>query len=190
MKATIRKSVFVALMLGTLTAYATGVVERNRMEGEITLNNVKKGQHWFIKNSAGKIIHEEEIKSNGSFNQDFDFTSLKNGLYTLEVNKSFQIDVTPFTIISDEVIFHKKAEKVIFKPVIRTEENKILITKLHFEATDLKIVIYYGDEIIYKDTVVGNNLLKRVYALQKDKKGGYKVILKANDREYVKEFSL
>ena len=38
--------------------------------------------------------------------------------YTLEINKDYQIDVKPFTIISGEAIFHAKAEKIIFKPAL------------------------------------------------------------------------
>lgn len=192
MKTTIRKSLLVALMFGTLTSYATGTTftERNSIEEKVTLNNVKKGQRWFIKSSKGKVLHEEVIQSNGSFNEDFDFTTLENGYYTLEVNKDFQIEITPFTIVSGEVMFHKKAEETIFKPVIRTDKNKILISKLDFETNALKVVIYYENEIIFKETVKGGDILKRVYALQENKKGDYKVIMKANDRTYINEFSL
>jgi hypothetical protein len=192
MKTTIRKSLLVALMFGTLTSYATGTVltESNSIEEKVTLSNVKKGQRWSIKSLKGKVLHEEIIKSNGSFNKNFDFTSLENGYYTLEVNKDFQIDITPFTIVSGEAMFHKKAEKTIFKPVVRTDKNRVLISKLNFETNALRVVIYYENEIIFKETVKGGDVLRRVYALQENKKGDYKVIMKANDRTYINEFSL
>jgi hypothetical protein len=192
MKTIIRKSLLVALMFGTLTSYATGTTftERNSIEEKVTLSNVKKGQRWFIKSSKGKVIHEEIIKSNGSYNKDFDFASLENGYYTLEVNKDFQIDISPFTIVSNEVIFHKEAEKTIFKPVVRTDKNRVLISKLDFETNALRVVIYYENEIIFKETVKGGDVLRRIYALQENKKGDYKVIMKANDRTYINEFSL
>jgi len=192
MKTTIRKSVLVALMLGTFTSYATGttLVEKNGTEIKVAFNNVKKGQRWYIKNSEGKILHQEELKRDGSFAQEFNFASLQNGYYTLEVNKDFQIDVTPFTVISGEATFHKTAERIIFKPVIRTEKNKVLISKLDFDASPLKVTIYFEGEIIFKDTVKGGDLLRRVYQLRKDIKGSYKVVMKANDRVYTNEFSL
>jgi len=177
-------------MLGTLISYATGTSLTKGNVTKVALKNVKKGQIWVIKNSTGKILHEKKIQNNESFTQDFDFTSLKNGYYTLEVNKDFQIDVTPFTIISEEVLFHKKAKKIIFKPVMRIEENKILITKLNFEAASLSVLIYYENDLIFKDIAKGGDLLNRVYSLQKDKKGDYKVILKANNRTYINEFIL
>lgn len=192
MKTIIKKSAIVALMLGTLNSYATGttLVEKNVTEGKVELVNVRKGQHLYIKNSEGKILYKTRIEKNGDFTQNFDFTSFKNGYYTLEVNKDFQIEVTPFTIISGKATFYKKEEKVIFKPVIRTEAEKVMISKLDFDSNPLKIAIYYQGEVIYKDTVKGEDVLERIYKLEKDKKGAYKVILKTNDRTYTNEFSL
>ena len=110
--------------------------------------NVKKGQFLFIRNTTGKIIHKELIKITGSVSQGFNFSSLENGYYTLEINKDYQIDVKPFTIISGQAIFHKKAEKTTFKPVMRNEKNLVLISKLNFEETPMQVTIYYKDEII------------------------------------------
>jgi hypothetical protein len=108
----------------------------------------------------------------------------------LEINKDFQIDIKPFTVISGEAIFHKKAEKIIFKPVIRTVKNKILVSNLNFDAISIQISIYYEDEIIYTDIAKGEFLIEKIYALQEDKKGNYKIVTKVNDRIYIKEFSL
>lgn len=192
MKTIIRKSVLVALMLGTFSSYATvnTTVKKNEIHEAVVLNNVRKGQHWFIKNSEGKVLHQEEIKNNGSYTEKFDFTSLKNGYYVLEVNKDFQIEIAPFTIVSGKATFYKNAEKTIFKPVVRTEENKVMISKLDFESNPLKVVIYFEGEVIFKDTVKGGDVLRRVYTLRKDIKGSYKVTMKANDRTYTNEFSL
>tara|TARA_R110002073_G_scaffold108336_9_gene243651 strand:+ start:81763 stop:82341 length:579 start_codon:yes stop_codon:yes gene_type:complete len=192
MKTIIRKSVFVALMLGTFSSYATGttLVSKVKTEGKVELINVKKGQRWSIKNSEGKTLYQEEIKSSGSYTQEYAFTSLKNGYYTMEVNKDFQIQITPFTIVSGKVTFYKKEEKVIFKPVLRTQEHTVMISKLDFEASPLKIIIYYEGDVIFKDTLEGEDILNRVYKLKKDIKGSYKVVMKANDRTYINEFSL
>ena len=151
---------------------------------------MKKAPFLFIKNTTGKIIHEQLLNITVAITKEFDFSSLENGYYTLEINKDFQIDIKPFTVISGEAIFHKKAEKIIFKPVIRTEKNKILVSKLDFEAISIQISIYYEDEIIYTDIVKGAFLIEKIYALQEDKKGNYKIVTKANDRIYIKEFSL
>lgn len=179
MKKFITKNLFLALILGMLTSSVVG----NNFED---IN--RKNPLIFIKNTTGKIIYEKPV--NITRIQDIDFSYLQNGYYTLEINKDFQIDIKPFTVISGEAIFHKKAEKIIFKPVIRTVKNKILVSNLNFDAISIQISIYYEDEIIYTDIAKGEFLIEKIYALQEDKKGNYKIVTKVNDRIYIKEFSL
>lgn len=191
MKTTIRKSLVVALLFGTLSSYALendNVFNRNINNLEI--KNVKKGQRLFIKNANGAIIYKEEVTANGNFKTAFDFSSLKNGYYTLEVSKDFQIEITPFTIVLGEVTFHKKAETTVFKPVVRTEDNKVLVSRIDFKNNPLEVSIFFEGKRIYNDTVKGKVILERVYQLRKDISGKYKVVVKANDRTYINEFSL
>ena len=114
-------------MFGAFISYATEnpSEKENTNSTKIVLNDVKKAPFLFIKNTTGKIIHEQLLKITVAITKEFDFSSLENGYYTLEINKDFQIDIKPFTVISGEAIFHKKAEKIIFKPVIRTDKNKV-----------------------------------------------------------------
>ena len=192
MKKTLTKRLLVTLMLGAFISSATENPSKKEHANStrIVLNDVKKGPILFIKNITGKILHKQLLNITGAITKEFDFSSLKNGYYTLEINKDFQIDIKPFTVISGEAIFHKKAEKVIFKPVIRTDKNKVLISKLDFDAISIQISIYYEGEIIYTDIAKGEFLIEKIYALQEDKKGNYKIVTKANDRIYIKEFSL
>ena len=170
-----------SLLFGMLTSSVVGNNFEN-MNREIPL--------IFIKNNTGKIIYEKPGNIYSSKIEDIDFSHFKNGYYTLEINKDFQIEIKPFTIISGEVIFHKTGEKTIFKPVIRAKKNKILISKLNFEAFTMKVDIYYEDELILSDNIKGEKLIEKTYSLQKEKKGNYKVITTVNDRRYTKEFSL
>lgn len=191
MKMTIRKIVLVAFMLGTLNSYATGttLVEGGN-DVKVELVTIKKGQHLSIKNSKGKVLQKKTVETESSLENVFDFASLQNGYYTLEVNKDFQIEVIPFTVVAGNPTFYKKEETTIFKPVVRTENNNVLVSKLEFNAEPLKVTIFYEGEVIYKETVKGENVLQRVYKLKKDVKGSYKVVMKTNDRTYTNEFSL
>jgi len=192
MRKTIIKISLIALIFGSLTAYSNEVnlKKEAKFSAKIEVDNVKNRQLLFIKNTSGKIIHKEIINLERATPYEFDFSGLENGYYTLEINKDFQIEIKPFTIISGEVIFHKKGEKTIFKPVIRAEKNKIFISKLNFIETSIHISIYYENEIIFTDNVKGDSIIEKIYSLQKEKKGSYKVITIVNDRKYTKEFSL
>jgi len=191
MKNMIRTTVILALMFGTLTSYAeTALVEKTESEVKVAFNKMKKGQRFYIKNSEGKVLYEKIAENNNTIEKAFDFKLLKNGYYTFEINNDFQIDVIPFTVVGGNATFYNKEEKVIYKPVVRTEKNNLLVSKIEFEAAPLHVTIYYEGQVIFRDTVKGGNVLKRVYKLRKEIKGDYKVVMKANDRIYTNEFSL
>ena len=191
MKMTIRKIVFVAFLLGILNSYATETtLAANGNTSTVEFFTVKKGQNVSIKNSKGKVIQKKTMETDNSVDNTFDFNMLENGYYTLEVNKDFQIEVIPFTVVSGNATFYKKEEKTIFKPVVRTEANSLLISKLEFDAVPLEVRIFYEGDEIFSETVKGESLIQRAYKLEKQNKGYYKVVLKTNDRTYSNEFSL
>jgi hypothetical protein len=181
MKKVITKNLLVALLFGML---ASSVVGNNFG------NMNRKTPLIFIKNTTGKIIYEKPANIQNNNIQDIDFSYLKNGYYTLEINKDFQIEIKPFTVISGKAIFHPRAEKTIFKPVIRSNKNKILISKLNFETCSMKVNIYYEDELILSDDIEGKKLIQKIYTLHKNKKGDYKIVAKVNDRIYTRKISL
>jgi len=181
MKKVITKNLLVALLFGILTSSVVG----NNFG-----NMNKKTPLIFIKNTTGKIIYEKPVNIQNNNIQDIDFSYLKNGYYTLEINKDFQIEIKPFTVISGKAIFHPRAEKTIFKPVIRSNKNKILISKLNFETCSMKVNIYYEDELILSDDIEGKKLIQKIYTLHKNKKGDYKIVAKVNDRIYTRKISL
>lgn len=185
-----RKIVLVALLLGTFNSYATGTsLEVNGNETTVEFTTLKKGQNVSIKDSKGKLIQQKTIETENSVDKAFDFNMLKNGYYTLEINKDFHIEVIPFTVVGGNTTFYTKEEKTIFKPVVRTQANSLLISKLDFETNLLEVSIFYEGDEIFKETVKGGSLLQRAYKLEEQNKGYYKVVLKANDRTYSNEFS-
>ena len=181
MKKVITKKILVALLFGMLTNSIVGNNFRN-INREIPL--------IFIKNTTGKIIYEKPGDIYSSNIKEIDFSYLENGYYTLEINKDFHIEIKPFTVISGKAIFHPRAEKTIFKPVIRSNKNKILISKLNFETCSMKVNIYYEDELILSDIIEGKKLIQKIYTLHKNKKGDYKIVAKVNDRIYTRKISL
>lgn len=65
-----------------------------------------------------------------------------------------------------------------------------MISKFSFEETSIKVTIYYKNEVIVKETVKGIDTLKRVYSLEKNKRGAYTVVINSNNRTYINEFTL
>jgi len=185
MKPLFKKILVVALVLGTHTGYAI-----ETLEVVPTFNALKKGNYISVSDNDGQVIYSGSINSNGSLTSLFDFTQLEDGLYTVEVNKDFIIEINSLNVKDGVVTFIQGSKERIFKPVFRSEDSKVLISKLALDSDEMTVELYYGTELIYTDSVKGMEILNRVYKLDETLRGDYTAIIKSNDRVYVENFRI
>lgn len=194
MKTAIKKHLVLAtLMIGSLISYANGNNTDsnflNEAKVKVEFYKVKKGELLSIKNEEGEIIYSLKIKNSGSYSRIFDISKLEEGSYTRELEKDYEIIIKPFSIMSGGITFGK--EQVIFKPVIRAENDLILISKLNFEKEPAKISLYYNNDLIFFETLKSSEaLLKRIYKLSEKEEGSYRVVMYCNNKHYTKKFKL
>ncbi|MGJ8759988.1 MAG: hypothetical protein ACSHXA_05555 [Polaribacter sp.] len=190
----IKKIILVALMFGTLITNANEKDNTNYKEAKKTVkvefNNVKKGQTLTIKNSNGLTVYNNEIQNSGDYSKTFDFSALENGIYSAELNKDFEIVIKQFNVENGLVTFLNNKDEKIFKPIIRTEGELLLISKINFNNEPLKVSLYYNDEAVLTETLSGDKILKRVYKLSQKETGVYKVVISSDERTYSKEFKI
>ena len=194
MKTIIKTILVVTLMFGTLISYANDNTKSTNSVAvkkvKVEFKDVKKGNALTIKNEYGITIYKQVLQSSGNFTKNFDLTNLEDGLYTTELEKDFEIIIKKLEIKDGFVTFYKKEKEVIFKPVIRTEGNLILISKIEFDNQPLNVTLYYNNDIIFSDKVEGEKVLNRVYKLSETEEGAYKVVINSDDRTYIKDFTL
>jgi hypothetical protein len=194
MKTTIKRNVLVALMFGTLIGYAKENTEPTKKVGsnmvKVEFNDVKKGHTLTIKDKKGVQIYSRIIESTGTFSKTFDLSALENGNYVAELNKDFEIILKTFNVKNGIVTFLSKKNQKVFKPVIRKKGDLILISKIAFDKQPLKVVLYYEDEEIIRETIKGEDYLKRIYKLSDSEKGDYKIVILSNERMYIKDFRI
>lgn len=194
MKTTIRKSLLVVLMLGTLICYAgkstTSIRVIDAKKVKVDFMHVKKGHTLTIKDKNGTSIYSQKIKNTGNFSKIFDLNKLEDGKFTFELDKDFEIVKKPFIIKKDVVSFITNDEKTIFKPVIRNEKDLILISKIAFDNEPLEVILYYNNEVIFSEIIEGENILERAYRISENKVGNYRVVVHNVGRQYVKNFSI
>ena len=89
-----------------------------------------------------------------------------------------------------KITYLSNNEKTIFKPVIRTKEDLVLISKIAFDKQPLEIKIYYKDDVIVSEKIKGEDIVKRVYKLSKNETGDYKIVINTNNRTYIKDFKI
>ncbi|TVZ56565.1 hypothetical protein OD91_1854 [Lutibacter sp. Hel_I_33_5] len=194
MKTIERKILVVVFMLGTLFNYANDkndfIYTASSKKVKVVFKNVKKGHTLTIKDESGFTLHTENVIAQGNLTKFFDFSSLKDGNYKIELNKDFEILIKPFKVNSNQVNFYKNLEESILKPVIRNEKNLVMISKISFDKTPLKVILYYKDAIIYNETLTNDKIINRVYKLDEKEKGNYSLVILNNNRSYVKNFKI
>ncbi|SDS45791.1 hypothetical protein SAMN05216503_3121 [Polaribacter sp. KT25b] len=194
MKTIKRKVLVVVFMLGTLLNYANNESDFNKIVNvtkvKVVFENVKKGQQLTVNDQNGIQLHSETISTEGSLIKFFDLSPLNNGLYTIELHKEFEVIIKSLEVKDKKVVFIKESEKKIFKPVIRNEENLVLISKINFDKKPLKIDLYFNGKVIYSEIVKNEEYLKRAYRLDNEIKGDYKIIVSSNDNNYTKKFKI
>lgn len=183
----------VVFMLGTLVNYANNKEVSNVLNAKkvkVVFEGAKKGQQLTIKDNNGIILHSENVISSGNLIKTFDFSNLKNGNYFLELEKDFEIIIKSIKIKGNNVIFSEDSKKTIFKPLVRSIENKLMVSSIILDEEPLEVTIYYNNTIIYSEIANGDTILNRIYRLDDNKKGDYKVIITKNDRNFINDFKI
>jgi len=199
MKKEVKTGILLVTTLATMLSYATPTTLDKKFKIEnttLSIYDVKQGQQLVIKDSNGLVIYKESIDKSGLYKKGFDLTALPNGEYYFELDKDLEVQVIPFTVRMNQVEFLKDKETKFFKPVIRFKENKVLLSRLSFDQKPLEVKIYYdydsyGDyEVLHDEKFSDTKIIERVYQLDKNKKGSYKVVVKTEGREFTETVTI
>ena len=193
MKTIIKKYLVAVTFLLSLVSYATEKNISSTIEGrkvKVEFTAVKKGQVLSIKNANSIVMYSDIIEMAGNYARTFDLTGLENGKYTTELEKDFETIIKPFLIENGLVTFLPEENKTIFKPVIRIQDNLLLISKISLENQPIKITLYYKGDVIYTETAKDIKVLNRAFRLLKNKKGNYTATINANGKKYSKNFKI
>ena len=143
-----------------------------------------------MSDASGVVIYSGTVNYDGDLTALFDFTQLKDGTYTIEINKDFEIEVSTIEVKNHIVSYLGEAVQLIHKPVFRLEKDKVLISKLAMDAHEMDVELYYGEELIYSETVKADAVINRVYKLDQNLSGDYTAVINADGRVYVENFSI
>ena len=193
MKTIIKKYLVAFIFLLSLVSYATEKNISTTIDGKkvkVEFTAVRKGQVLSIKNANNIVMYSDVIEMAGNYTRTFDLTNLENGKYTAELEKDFETIIKPFLVANGLVTFTPEENKTIFKPVIRIQDNLLLISKISLEDQPVKITLYYKDAVIYTETSKDTKVLNRALRLLKNKKGNYTVAINADNKNYSKSFKI
>lgn len=185
MKNLVKGILVVAMMFVTYTSYASEKTDKSP-----TYHYVNEGSKISVYDESGNKIYTGMVKYSGNLTRLYDFTQLDNGKYTIEINKDFEIEVTSILVSNRQVTFVANSRDKIFKPVFRNEDSRIIVSKLGIDTNEMRVNLYFGDTLIYSDTVKGDQVLNRVYKLDETLPGEYTAVVRANNRVFTENFRI
>ena len=123
---------------------------------------------------------------------------LSNGSYTYEVIGDTNVEITSFVVEETTILFDAKGAKTIFMPTLRVKDDLVLVSQLSLLKEPLKIKMYYSSEednskifdLIHTDKIGEEMILDRVYSLDKNKTGDYKIKFISNGKVFTETFTL
>lgn len=186
MKAFIKSILVITVMLVTYTSYANETLEISP-----TFKFINEGDNISVTNASGKVIYQGRINYNGNLLRLFNFSQLNNGVYTVEISKDFEIEVLDLMVKNEQVTLLKNSQEKIFKPVVRTKNNRLFISKIALDSKEMKVELYYEDELIYSEKIEDKeDILNRIYKLDETNRGNYTAVIRTNDRVYTENFKI
>jgi hypothetical protein len=201
MKKEVKKGILLVTMLAAMISYASrpaALDKKVEIKNTIlSIHNVRQGQQLVIKDYNGIVLYKELIANSGAYHKGFDLTALPNGNYYFELDKETEVQIIPFKVLMNKVEFLKEKETKFFKPIIRFKDDKVLLSRLSFDNKPLEVKIYYDDysgysdyELIHSEKFKDTKIIERVYLLNKQKKGNYKVVIKTEGREFTESITI
>lgn len=196
MKNLTRKSLVVVGLMLSLSIFANDtaptIKENEKKVIKIHFDNVAQGSTLVIKDENGLVLYNEAIDQNGDYSKGFDLTTLPNGKYVFELNSELRLVVKPFMVASSEVVFDDKSEESIYKPIVRTKDNMVYVSRTAMEQTSLSYKIYYADnyDLVHKGEFEDKEAVKKVYDFSTAKKGNYVFVFESNGREFIKSIKM
>lgn len=186
MKTTIKKLLFTAVLLGTLKSHASQVLTITDSP-----NKEKTKASVVVKDASGAVIFLSPIKQKGDLTTLFDYSLLEDGYYSIEIENEYLVEIHAFKVFENKVEFIDMSTKTIYKPVFQKENSKISISKVALDSSQMKIEIYYENELIHSETISSEHpILKRAYQLDSREKGNYYAVMTSNGRVYTEKFKL
>ncbi len=156
----------------------------------IDFENVKEGHLLSVIDNDGNVIYSETLSVNGNFEKMYNFDALMNGKYTLELEKDFEIQVRPFQIKDNAILFDNSEEYTYFKPYISTDKNLLKISQLNLNSQPITIKIFYEDELIYIENIKNQNMIKRAFRLSSKLYGDYRAEISNEKQTFVQNFEI
>ena len=195
---TLKRSLLIAMMvMATAVVFANGDKPNVKVENvgpkmvAVQASQLGTSQTQVqLKDENGLVLHKVVLNNNEKVNKRFDLTSLPAGNYDLEVENETSFTTTPIEVTASAAFVLDADQVTIIKPVVRQNGNLLDIILPSEDSASVSVTIFNNDlKPVYRETVDGSTELRR-YDLSKLGKGGYRIKMRAQGREFIQFVAL
>ena len=195
---TLKRSLLIAMMvMATAVVFANGDKPNVKVENvgpkmvAVQASQLGSSQTQVqLKDENGLVLHKVVLNNNEKVNKRFDLTSLPAGNYDLEVENETSFTTTPIEVTASAAFVLDADQVTIIKPVVRQNGNLLDIILPSEDSASVSVTIFNNDlKPVYRETVDGSTELRR-YDLSKLGKGGYRIKMRAQGREFIQFVAL
>lgn len=182
MKRIIKNSLALMAIFTSMAGYSGGNDFISKFENNnittIYFEDVRKGAVLSIVDSEGVLLHSEKIKKEGPYKKGFDFSSLPDAEYLIELHNIEELIITPLCVKNKLASLKMSDRYKIEKTKITVSGDTVHITNSHPGVNSVEIEIYYeGDNLAFNEKLENIEQLNRAYSFSGSRKGNYTIVL-------------
>jgi hypothetical protein len=114
-----------------------------------------------IYDANDKLIHTEELDSNGILNRTYDLNALPEGIYFLEADTELKIVRYKISVVGMNASLASDALSTVYKPTFLYENGLVALNILNFDNSPVAIRVYDEDNIeLYTYSSTDKNVKK------------------------------
>lgn len=191
MKNLIKRSFLIVALFTTIALTAAEVESGMKLKidsklVDLSLYNTDGNITVRVKDSKDYVLYTEQFEGK-DYSKKYDLATLPNGDYFFEIEGQTKIKLVSFRVKPNAVVLNNTYKTILFKPVVRQENNKIYISKLALNDESLNVVLYDRNyNVLYKEELNGNVNLEKVLNISNLEKGNYILKLNSNTQSFTK----
>lgn len=190
MKKSIKFSLMLVVALITVNVQAGDLdfsLNVKKEQGKIISFVLNEGNNMnlTIYDATDKLIHTEELNSEGTLSRTYDLNALPEGTYFLEADTEFKILRYEISVVGNTASLASKAVSEVYKPTFVFKNGLVGVNILNFDNSPVTIKIYDEDNTeLYDSKIITDQNVKQFFDLQKLPNKKYSFVMSYSNKTF------
>lgn len=137
-----------------------------------------------------KLIHTENLNSNGSVNRTYDLNALPEGTYFLVAESDTKIARYEISITGQTAVLGANAVKETYKPILVNKNGLVSLSIFNLFDSPVSIKIYNAvDEVVYTSPLMKEQHISKYFDIRNLANKQYTFVMSYGDKVFVENVS-